>query len=117
MGATGPEGDRWSTELWARSQYTEQALVSALAALSVQGVSTRTVKAIPEELCGHTCSASTVSRINASMDSVLRRAAARRAYPYLVLDACYEKGRLNGVILTQAVLVVIGILGRAAPSA
>ncbi len=34
--------------------------------MSVQGVSTRTGKAVTEELCGHTFSASTVSRIKKS---------------------------------------------------
>ena len=103
---------RFSTELFARYQRSEKALVSALAEMYVQGVSTRKVKAITEELCGHTFSASTISRINASLDGVLSRFAERRldeAYPYLVLDARYEKVRLDGVIQSQAVLVAIGI--------
>ena len=103
---------RFSTELFARYQRSEKALVSALAEMYVQGVSTRKVKAITEELCGHTFSASTISRINASLDGVLSRFAERQldeAYPYLVLDARYEKVRLDGVIQSQAVLVAIGI--------
>lgn len=86
--------------------------MSALAEMYVQGVSTRKVKAITEELCGYTFSASTISRINASFDALLRRFAERKldeAYPYLVLDARYEKVRLDGVIQSQAVLVAIGI--------
>ena len=86
--------------------------MSALAEMYVQGVSTRKVKAITEELCGHTFSASTISRINATLDGLLRRFAERRldeAYPYLILDARYEKVRLDGVIQTQAVFVVIGV--------
>ena len=102
----------FSTELFARYQRSEKALVSALAEMYVQGVSTRKVKAITEELCGHTFSASTISRIDASLDGMLRHFAERKldeAYPYLVLDARYEKVRLDGVIQTQAVLVAIGI--------
>ena len=77
-------------------------------------MSTRKVKAITEELCGHTFSASTISRINTSLDGVLRRFAERRLdeaypYPHLILDARYEKVRLDGVIQTQAVFVAIGI--------
>ena len=105
---------RFSTELFARYQRSEKALVSALAEMYVQGVSTRKVKAITEELCGHTFSASTISRINASLDGMLRRVAERRldeAYPYLILDARYEKVRLDGVIQSQAVFVAIGING------
>ena len=88
--------------------------MSALAEMYVQGASTRKVKAITEELCGHTFSASTISRINASLDGMLRRFAARRldeAYPYLILDARSEKVRLDGVIQSQAVFVAIGING------
>ena len=89
---------RFSTELFDRYQRSEKALVSALAGMYVQGVSTRKVKAITEELCGHTFSASTVSRINKSLDALLRRFAQRRlaeSYPYLILDARYEKVRLD----------------------
>jgi putative transposase len=103
---------RFSTELFARYQRSEKALVSALAEMYVQGVSTRKVKAITEELCGHTFSASTISRINASLDGLLRRFAERRldeAYPYVILDARYEKVRLDEVVQSQAVLVAIGI--------
>ena len=103
---------RFSTELFARYQRSEKALVSALVEMYVQGVSTRTVKAITEELCGHTFSASTISRIDPSLDGVLRRVAERRldeAYPYLMLDARYEKVRHDGVIQSQAVFVAIRI--------
>ena len=86
--------------------------MSALAKMCVQGVSTRKVKAITEELCGHTFSASTVSRINTGLDELLRRFAQRRleeAYPYVILDARYEKVRLDGVIQSQAVFIALGI--------
>ena len=105
---------RFSTELFDRFQRSEKALVSALAEMYVQGVSTRKVKAVTEELCGHTFSASTVSRINKSLDGLLRRFAQRRldeAYPSLILDARYEKVRLDGVIQSQAVFIAIGING------
>ncbi len=103
---------RFSTELFDRYQRSEKALVSALAEMYVQGVSTRKVKAITEELCGHTCSASTVSRINKGLDALLRRFVQRRlekAYPYVILDARYEKVRLDGVIQAQAVFIALGI--------
>jgi transposase-like protein len=103
---------RFSTELFDRYQRSEKALVSALAEMYVQGVSTRKVKTITEELCGHTFSASTISRINRGLDGLLRRFAERRleeAYPYLIVDARYEKVRLDGVIQSQAVFLAIGI--------
>src|SRR5512146_2667220 len=52
---------RFSTELFERYQRSERALVAALAEMYVQGVSTRKVKAITEELCGHAFSASSLS--------------------------------------------------------
>lgn len=103
---------RFRTEVFERYQRSEKALVGALAEMYVQGVSTRKVKAITEELCGHEFSASTISRINQSLDEELEKFASRRLeeeYPYLVLDARYEKVRDEGVIRSQAVLVAIGI--------
>lgn len=102
----------FSTALFERYQRSEKALVSALAEMYVQGVSTRKVKAITEELCGHSFSASTISQINKSLDASLARFAHRRLeedYPYLILDARYEKVREDGVVQSQAILVAIGI--------
>ncbi len=62
---------RFSTELFERYQRSEKALVSALAEMYVQGVSTRKVKAITEELCGHSFSASAISQINKGLDESL----------------------------------------------
>src|SRR5215831_3185537 len=82
------------TEVFERYQRSEKALVGAMTEMYVQGVSTRKVKAITEELCGHEFSSATVSRINESLDGELGKFAERRLeeeYPYLVLDARYEK--------------------------
>ena len=103
---------RFRTDVFERYQRSEKALVGALAEMYVQGVSTRKVKAITEELCGHEFSASTISRINQSLDEELEKFAGRQLeeeYPYLILDARYEKVREEGVIRSQAVLVAIGI--------
>ena len=103
---------RFSTELFERYQRSEQALVGALAEMYIQGVSTRKVKAITEELCGHSVSASTISRINKRLDKSLTAFATRELdepMPYLIVDARYEKVREGGVIRSQAVLIAIGI--------
>jgi putative transposase len=103
---------RFSTELFERYQRSEKALVSALAEMYVQGVSTRKVKAITEELCGHSFSASAISAINTGLDESLSQFAHRHLdepYPYLILDARYERVREGGVIRSQAVFVAIGI--------
>jgi putative transposase len=103
---------RFSTEVFERYQRSEKALVGALAEMYVQGVSTRKVKAVTEELCGHSFSASAISAINKSLDGGLKAFAERRLqepYPYLILDARYERVREGGVIVSQAVLIAIGI--------
>src|ERR687885_2144636 len=103
---------RFSTELFERYQRSEQALVASLAEMYVQGVSTRKVKAVTEELCGHAFSASAISAINKRLDEGLAAFAGRRLeepFAYLVLDARYEKVRENGIVGSRAVLVAVGI--------
>ena len=103
---------RFSTELFERYQRSEQALVATLAEMYVQGVSTRKVKAITEELCGHSFSASGISAINKRLDASLAAFASRRLvepFPYLILDARYEKVREGGIVASQAVLIAVGI--------
>jgi putative transposase len=103
---------RFSTKLFERYSRSEKALVGALAEMYVQGVSTRKVKAITEELCGHSFSASAISAINKGLDESLSQFAHRHLdepYPYLILDARYERVREGGVIRSQAVFVAIGI--------
>lgn len=103
---------QFRTEVFERYQRSEKALVGALTEMYVQGVSTRKVKAITEELCGHEFSASTISRLNKNLDEELEKFARRRLeeeYPYLILDARYEKVREDGVIRSRAVLVAIGV--------
>ena len=103
---------RFSTELFERYHRSEKALVGTLVEMYVQGVSTRKVKAVTEALCGHTFSASSISAINKSLDETLKAFAERRlaeSYPYLILDARYEKVRDAGVIVSQAVLIAVGV--------
>ena len=103
---------RFSTEVFERYQRSEKALVSALAEMYVQGVSTRKVKAITEELCGHSFSASAVSGVVKRLDEQLSQFAQRQleeAFAYVILDARYEKVRESGSIRSRAVLVAIGI--------
>lgn len=78
----------------------------------VQGVSTRKIKSITEHLCGYKFSASTISRLNKNLDAKLARFAERRLdkpYPYLILDARYERVREDGIVRKRAVLVAIGV--------
>jgi putative transposase len=103
---------RFSTQLFERYQRSERALVAALGEMYVQGVSTRKVKAITEELCGQEFSASTISAINQRLDEELERFMCRQLeeeYSYVILDARYERVRQEGIISSRAVLVAIGV--------
>ncbi len=90
---------------------SERALVIALAEMYVQGVSTRKVKAITEELCGFEISATQVSRAAAQLDGVLQEWRERPLgeIRYLFVDALYEKVREAGQVRDAAVLVASGI--------
>lgn len=105
-------GGLFRTEVFGRYQRSEKALLLALAEMYVQGVSTRKVRAITEELCGHGFSASVVSsvtvQLDAELDSFMHRPLTEE-FAYLVLDARYERVREAGVIRSRAVLVAIGI--------
>ena len=90
---------------------SERALTITLAEMYVQGVSTRKVKAITEQLCGVEISATQVSRATAQLDEVLQEWRERPLGEiiYLYLDARYEKVRVAGQVRDVAVLVATGI--------
>jgi putative transposase len=90
---------------------SERALKLAVAEMYVQGVSTRKVAAITEELCGLEVTSSQVSRAAQALDGELEKWRNRPLgeTPYLILDARYEKVRHGGSVVSCAVLVAIGI--------
>ena len=94
-----------------RGERSERALKLAVAEMYVQGVSTRKVAAITQELCGLDISSSQVSRAAAALDEELDawRNRPLGEMPYLILDARYEKVRCTGSVISCAVLVAIGI--------
>lgn len=90
---------------------SERALLLAIAEMYVQGVSTRRVKRIVEELCGMDVSSTQVSRAAAELDELLEAWRTRKLgrYRYVVLDAQYEKVRQGGQVLDAAVLLACGV--------
>ena len=103
----------FSTRLFARYQRNEKALCLALMEMYVEGVSTRKVKEITEELCGTSFSKSLVSSLAGSLDAELEgwrnRALEAEAYPYVFVDARYEKVRMDHRIVSQGVLIVSAV--------
>jgi len=94
-----------------RGERSERALKLAVAEMYVQGVSTRKVAAITQELCGLDVSSSQVSRAAQLLDEELQQWRNRPLgeIPYLILDARYEKIRHGGCVIDCAVLLAIGI--------
>lgn len=94
-----------------RGLRSERALKLALAEMYIQGVSTRRVAKITEELCGFEVSSTQVSRCTQLLDEELSAWRQRQlgACPYVVLDARYEKIRHGGQVVDCAVLVALGV--------
>ena len=101
--------------MFAHWQRSERALLVACAEMYFQGVSTRRVGDVLERMCGGDISAATVSRVAAELDQKLAVFRTRRldgtSYPYLKIDARYEKVRVNGHVVSQAVLIAAGFTG------
>lgn len=103
---------RFQTELFEKYQRNEKALTLAIMEMYVQGVSTRKVKKITEELCGLDISRSQVSNLAKGLDeeiAVWRSRPLKKKYPYLVVDARYEDIRSGLHVTSQGVLLVVGI--------
>lgn len=94
-----------------RGVRSEKALKLAIAEMYIQGVSTRKVTQVLEQLCGLEISSTQVSRCAALLDAELEqwRQRALGEMRYLILDARYEKVRQGGSVVSCAVLSAIGI--------
>ena len=103
----------FSTRLFSRYQRNEKALVLALMEMYVEGVSTRKVKDVTEELCGTSFSKSLISslagRLDAELEAWRSRPLEAKAYPYLFVDARYEKVRVDRRVVSQGVLLVSAV--------
>jgi putative transposase len=90
---------------------SEKALKLAIAEMYVMGVSTRKVTAVMETLCGLEVSSTQVSRLSAELDSELDTFRNRPLgdYPYVFLDAQYQKVRRDGSVRDLAVLIAVGV--------
>jgi len=90
---------------------SERALKLAVAEMYVQGVSTRKVTAVMQQMCGLDVSSTQVSRASQLLDEELNAWRQRPIgeTPYLVLDARYEKVRHGGSVVSCAVLIAVGI--------
>jgi transposase-like protein len=98
--------------LFGRWERSERALLVACSEMYFQGVSTRNVRVVLDQMCDTELSAMTVSRVAAELDEQLASFRSRRLdhtrWEYLMLDARYEKVRVEGKVISQAALVIVG---------
>ena len=103
----------FSTELFARYQRSEQALILTLMEMVVNGVSTRKVARITEELCGTGFAKSTVSDLCKGLDPLVEawneRDLSGQRYPFVLVDALVLKVRESGRVRAVSALVAVGI--------
>ena len=99
----------FSTEIFGRYQRSEQAFVLAIMEMVLNGVSTRKVTKITEELCGTQFSKSTVSQLCTGLDARVRAFNERPlgSFPFLIIDAMYCKSRTqyDGVVSKAALMI------------
>lgn len=102
----------FSTDIFRRYQRSEQAFVLALMEMVVQGVSTRKVSAITEELCGASFSKSTVSELCVGLDvrvRVFNERTFTSEYPFVMVDALFINSRQGDRVVKRAALIASGI--------
>jgi transposase-like protein len=103
----------FTTDLLERYKRSEQALVAAMVQMVIEGVSTRKVDAVVEELCGAHASKSLVSSLCERLDPLVKewneRSLSKRRFPFVVADAIVIRIRVNGRVVQQSVLIATGI--------
>jgi len=94
-----------------RWQTSEQALMAAMAEMYVKGVATRKVSQVVEEMCGVEVSASTISNIVKAIDPKVEAFRNRPLgkYPYLIVDARFDKVRDGNRVESRAFLWAVGV--------
>lgn len=102
----------FATMLFDNYQRSEAALIATMIEMVVQGVSTRKIARVVEELCGTSFSKSTVSELCKQLDEFVNEFKNRYLgdiYPFVIVDAKYLRVRENHRIVTKAFMVAMGI--------
>ena len=103
---------RFQTDLFERYQRSEQALVLAMIEMVINGVSTRKIQSVTEELCGQSFSKSTVSVLCKRLDPIIEAFCNRpllKHYPFVIIDALYLKAREDARVRSKGLLIAQGI--------
>jgi putative transposase len=106
------QGD-FAPSVFERYARCDQALVLSMLEMVVNGVSTRKVTNIVEQLCGKSVSKSFVSSLTVKLDPIVNEWANRplntKYHPYLFVDAMYIKVREHNRVISKAVYLALGI--------
>lgn len=104
---------KFSTELFERYQRNEKALLATMLEMYIQGVSTRKVSKVIENMCGKTYSKSFVSSLTKELDEEVKlwrnSDLSATKYPYIIVDAVYIKVRENNRVVSKACHIAIGL--------
>lgn len=102
----------FSPDLFERYQRNEKALLNSMLEMYVQGVSTRKVSKVVEELCGKSVSKSFVSSLTVHLDEEVEAFLTRKfesSYPFIMSDVLRLKIRENKRVVSKALHIVLGI--------
>ena len=102
----------FSTTMFQRYQRSEQALVLAMIEMVINGVSTRKIENITQELCGKSFSKSTVSKLCEHLDPIVaafRNRPLEKHYPFAIVDAMYIKVREDGRVRSKGLLIATAV--------
>ncbi|WZL80345.1 IS256 family transposase [Vallitaleaceae bacterium 9-2] len=102
----------FSTTMFQRYQRSEQALVLAMIEMVINGVSTRKIENITEELCGKSFSKSTVSKLCEHLDPIVNKFKSRpleKHYPFVIVNALYLKVRDDGRVRSKGLLIATAV--------
>ena len=103
----------FTPDLFERYQRSELALLACLVEMVIQGVSTRKVSAVVEELCGESVSKSQVSALCQQLDPQVQgwrtRDLSQMAYPFVIVDALVIRVRESGRVRPKSLLVACGV--------
>lgn len=100
------------SRMFERYERSERAMLTALAEMYIKGISTRKVSALVEDVFGTTFSTDTISRATKQLDEEIglwKNQQLEEKYPYLMIDARYEKVRVNHKVISQGVLIIHGV--------
>src|SRR5699024_10141192 len=103
----------FATTVFEKYQRTDQGFLLAMVEMVVNGVSTRKVSNVVDQLCGEDVSKSFVSTLSEKLEPEVeawaKRSLKNEYYPYIFVDAMYIKVREDNKVTPRAVYIATAI--------